>query len=558
MEQSRRHFIVRAGGLSLAGPALGLIGQSGSASVADQGSGRRDGNSSSSTDPLAPALSVEGERAAGARGLTAAFEPVPLTRGDRVDTSPGFESRVLISMGDPINAAGDTFGDCCDFTAFLPGEKAEQAFLWVNHEYVHQEELYSRPVSGAEKTKQQVDVERGLVGGSFLELRIEKGRYVVNRSSTRAFRVDGTTPLPLVGPAGGEVATGTMGNCSGGLTPWGTILTAEENVEEYYDEDKEGFYGWSRYYPMKPEHYGYIVEIDPVARTGRKLTSLGRFAHEGACVHVSAKGHLVAYMGDDARFECLYKYVSRGKVSGDAQRDRDLLVDGDLFVANLSTGTWEMLGPEHPKLKDDAKKRFLTQRDICIDTRAAAHAAGGTPLNRPEGIVVDPASGVVLIALTNNSKAGDYYGSLLALREKDADHSGRAFESETVLTCGPRAGLACPDNLAMGPGGYLWVGMDISSEALGDGAYERFERNALHRIESDGGGDLRARRFLLAPPGAEVTGMSFAKDGKALFVSIQHPGEGKTRTGISSQWPHGTGRSLSSVVVCVPTTGRFS
>ena len=495
--------------------------------------------------------------------LKEAFEPVALSVRDDLDVATGFDSYVIAKLGDKINRQGDTFGDCCDYTAFIEGEQPDQAFLWVNHEYVDTTVLYRKNLLPQHKAKAQVDAERRLVGGSFLELRRDgkTGHYTMNQDSTLAFRIDATTPIPLVGAAGGATAIGTMSNCSGGLTPWGTILTAEENVDNHYDKNLRDYSGWADHHKLPPEHYGYIVEIDPKKREFRKLTSLGRFAHEGAFIQVAKNKKVVAYMGDDAKFQCLYKFVSRGTLSGDPAKDRDLLVDGTLYVANLAKGVWEELDPKHPKLQEsDDKASFGTLRDIAIHTRAAANAVGGTPLNRPEGITVDPKSGLVIVALTNNSKAGDYHGSLLSLKEVDGDHSGTRFESQTILTGGPKSGLSCPDNVVTGPGSFLWVGMDISASAKGRGVYQAFPRNALHRIEADSVGNLYSRRFLLAPFGAEVTGPGFSSDDKTLFVSIQHPGEGSfvAFDKLTSRWPDNKGRPRSSVVGILAKSSSFS
>jgi secreted PhoX family phosphatase len=548
-EATRRQFLKTAGVLPLVAQTsvvgLGLIG-----SQTAQASSRV----SSSTYGKEP---LGGD---GLSGLKDAFSPVPISEGDRVDVSEGFEIYILAKMGDRINKAGDTFGDTCDYTAFLKGSRPDQAFLWVNHEYIHVGMLYEKKMKGEDKTKAQVDAERKMVGGSLLELKVEDGKYKLNAESDLAFRLDGTTPIPMVGVAGGETAIGTMGNCSGGQTPWGSILTAEENVDDFYDKSSPDYYGWAEHYKLNPYHYGYIVEVDPKTKSARKLTGLGRFAHEGACIHEAKNGKIVAYMGDDERFECLYKFVSEGKVTGDSRKDADLLLEGTLFVANIQKGSWEKLTPEHPDLKADKQDRFKTQRDICLNTREAGHLAGGTPLNRPEGIAIDSRTGAVLIALTNNSKAGDFHGSILAVYEKSGDHSATEFSSETVLTGGVRSGVSCPDNLVMGPGGYLWAGMDISSTSMGSGVYKAFPRNALHRIEADGEGNLHARRLLLSPPGSEVTGPSFSDTEDSLFVSIQHPGEGSyvKFPELTSRWPLGSGKPLSSVIVVQATKSSFS
>ena len=102
--------------------------------------------------------------------------------------------------------------------------------------------------------------------------------------------------------------------------------------------------------------------------------------------------------------------------------------------------------------------------------------------------------------------------------------------------------LGCPDNLALDPDGRLWITTDGQPGSLdaNDGVYAV----ATHGPERG-----RTRRFLSAPKGSEVTGPEFTPDGRTLFLSVQHPGEGAGLERPGSQWPHGGGGPKPSVVV---------
>ncbi|MBM3383491.1 MAG: DUF839 domain-containing protein [Betaproteobacteria bacterium] len=495
-----------------------------------------------------------------------AFQPLPYTAKDELSVAEGFTWYSILRAGDVINAKGERAGDCCDYLHFVPGASVNQGFLWVNHEYLLDNVIYGKSLKPGDKTKEQVDAEMKLVGGSYVELERRKHtsgqwRWQVKADSRLAFRLDANTPIPVVGAAGGRTALGTLANCSGGYTPWGTILTAEENYDVYFAQHEgtfRGHYGWGKYYPRSEEDYGWVVEVNPLTQSARKLTALGRFAHEGATVTRSKDNRVVVYLGDDAKGQCIYKFVSSRKITGQADKDADLLVDGNLYVANLSKGEWVLLSPENPILAKD--ERFKTLANILTHTREAAKLAGGTRLNRPEDIKVDPLNGDVYFALTNNADVGDVYGAVNLIREKESDAGALQFAFETFLAGGPRNGMSCPDNLTFGPGNTLWVCTDMSASAMGKGALSEFSRNSMFRLEVDASHSVFARHFMQSPRDAELTGPTFLPDQSGLLVSVQHPGEGsfsKEGVGLTSHWPDGgESKPISTVVCVVPTEGK--
>jgi secreted PhoX family phosphatase len=240
----------------------------------------------------------------------------------------------------------------------------------------------------------------------------------------------------------GRRVRGTLNNCAGGVTPWGTVLIGEENFDRYfwgspdkapnaaelarYRVARDPLFGWGRIgasrfpafataelkrfsvdlEPHEPNRFGWMVELDPYhpERAPIKRTALGRLKHEGADVIVSA-GRAVAYTGDDERFEYLYRYVSDGEVRspGDPANAK-LLDEGTLSVARFhASGTlsWIPLvfgrGPLGPE------NGFADQGDVLIQCRRAADLVQATPLDRPEDVQVDPRTGRVYAMLTNNT-----------------------------------------------------------------------------------------------------------------------------------------------------------
>jgi len=197
---------------------------------------------------------------------------------------------------------------------------------------------------------EQVDVLMAAHGGTIVEIaRGPDGKWKPVPGSTYNRRITALdTEIEIAGPAAahdrlktsadpeGKRVVGTVNNCAGGVTPWGTYLMAEENVNIYFagtlpdGHPEEANYkrmgipgdkmGWARFHdrfdigkePNEANRFGWVVEVDPLDPTSvpRKRTALGRFKHEG-CENAATKdGCLAIYMGDDQQFEYLYKFVS--------------------------------------------------------------------------------------------------------------------------------------------------------------------------------------------------------------------------------------------------------
>lgn len=147
---------------------------------------------------------------------------------------------------------------------------------------------------------------------------------------------------------------------------------------------------------------GWVVEIDPYNpdATPRKRTALGRFGHEGAMPGKVIPGKpLVYYMGDDARGEYIYKYVSNRKwrpsdaVRNNLEMGDQYLDDGKLYVATFNadgTGVWSELDIANPAISGYAGYAFADQADVLINCRLAADAVGATPWIAPNGPACTP------------------------------------------------------------------------------------------------------------------------------------------------------------------------
>ncbi len=427
-----------------------------------------------------------------ARTLT--FTSVAATHADTVTVPPGYRMQPLIAWGDALydNMAPfdpktltvaeqeKRFGQNNDMLALFPAQytfppAANQTryLLCANHEYVDPSLVYPGLASPRDITPDManavvaahgvsvVQIERG-GDGAWKVIRDASPGAGLNRRITPLTPVlfDGpaanhrwvtaaSTGWNLVAPSGvvGAVACGTIANCAGGQTPWGTYLTAEENFDGYFalsalTPEVEAVHGdaawvWSsgsfgtplfapvrsrgmpaRYDVAKNPYasalYGWIVEIDPhdPTWTPKKRTALGRRKAECATTALTKDGRVVVYSGDDQINEFVYKFVSHGKFNpADRSANRDLLSDGQLYAARFDAngrGEWLALTPQAANAAVAGYSApFTDAGDVAIRCREAARLMGATPMDRPEDVeaLLDAnwvGRGTVLVVCTNN------------------------------------------------------------------------------------------------------------------------------------------------------------
>ena len=443
----------------------------------------------------------------------------------------GLDYHTLIKWNDKISDA-DTFGFNCDFTCFIPFDDKypEDGLLWVNHEYVHPLFVsnYAFGNPNQERTIEQVDKEMYNVGGSIVRIRQENGKWKIVHNDPHNRRITAQTAIHLNWDTPIKEKTtviGTHSNCSGGITPWKTFLTCEENYDQFYGETERlndgstyhrpSAFGWENFYKYPPEHYGWVVEIDPKNGAVQKHVALGRFAHECCTLFQLKDKRVVAYSGDDSNDQHLYKFVSSKPNS---------LKEGTLYVADTNNGKWIALDWANQPL---LKKAFENQTEVLIRAREAAKLLGATELNRPEDIEIDPITGSVFVSLTNNKPKGDFHGSILKIEEENNEHDSLNFSASVYMAGGGENGFSCPDNLAFDLSGNLWMTTDMSGSVMNkeEWPYMAFKNNSLFVIPRIGKDAGKVIRVANAPRDAEFTGPWFSPDGKTLFLSVQHPGE---------------------------------
>ncbi|MEN9216768.1 MAG: DUF839 domain-containing protein [Gloeomargarita sp. HHBFW_bins_162] len=338
---------------------------------------------------------------------------------DELVLPEGYTYEVIASWGDKLG--NGRFGYNNDYLSFVVGD-ANQAYLTINFEYISARtwmetygqvigqnlpfmelqkalekgsvDAYSMPNDSPLKAQIQKVAVAALedLGIGVMTLRQEGNRWV-KASSPADRRITGISGwqdgnyLGATGPATlifrktqgqgyldnlGTKIIGTFGNCAGGTTPWGTVLSAEENfqylVAEPVYSDGTSFPPGTRPFAIADgelaghgsalglagNKYGWIVEVDPANPNdrGTKHTWLGRYRHEAVGVRVVPGKPIAFYSGCDRRGGHLYKFVSRDVVRNPKDKSNSrLLTEGMLYAAKFNpdgTGRWIPLTPETP------------------------------------------------------------------------------------------------------------------------------------------------------------------------------------------------------------------
>lgn len=540
------------------------------------------------------------------------FSEVEAGVDERHHVADGYDAQILIRWGDPVlpgapafdpraqTAAAQKrqFGYNSDFVGYIPlpdaADPARHGLLVVNHEYTNAELMFPglgrqdpKDLAFTGLTSAHVAVEMAAHGGSVMEVRREADGWRVVPASRFARRIDADTPIDITGPAAGHPrlrtsagpagrrVLGMLNNCAGGLTPWGTWLSCEENFHGYFtgtlapdhpearNHRRYGVpanaYGWGKFHerfdiakePHEPNRFGWVVEIDPFdpASTPKKRTALGRAKHEGAAGIINKDGRYVIYLGDDERFDYVYRFVTARPVNlADRGANRDLLDEGTLSVARFNAdGSVDWLPLVYGQGPLTEANGFASQADVLIETRRAADLLGATKMDRPEDVEANPHSDRIYVILTNNTRrkpeqvepanprAGNAFGHIIEMTAPQGDHAAERFRWDMLVRCGDPSVAAVgatfnpstsrngwfgmPDNCAIDNQGRLWIATD------GNSLTKTGRADGVWALETEGEARALGRLFFRCPVGAELCGPFFTPDDETLFVAVQHPGE---------------------------------
>lgn len=547
------------------------------------------------------------------------FDELASGNDEKHHIANGYNADVLLRWGDPIFADSPDFdpqnqtsesqlkqfGYNNDYVGFVPlNDDSTRGLLCVNHEYTNEEVMFPglgrQDRSGFEgMTEELVNIEKAAHGGTVVEIAVgADGKWAPVLDSKYNRRIQPlNTEMTIDGAAAGHdrmktaadpngtAVIGTLNNCAGGITPWGTYLMAEENFHGYFWTDNKnedgkpilegpqaksmkrygvpgGWYAWGKFddrfnvdkEPNEANRFGWIVEVDPMDPNSKpvKHTALGRCRHEGAESVTAKSGQVVVYSGDDNRFDYVYKFVSAGTVGDDRAANMKLLSEGTLYVARFnddgSLDWMPLVFGEGPLTSENG---FNSQGDVLIDTRIAADLLGATPMDRPEDVEPHP-DGRVYIMLTNNTKRKpdqlnaanprpeSSFGHIIEITEPDGDHTATSARWDILVKCGDpevtevgahwgpetseHGWFGSPDNCAIDAEGRLWVSTD-----QGSGWAKTGKSDGLYAVETDG--ELRgsSKLFFRCPVGGELCGPYFTDNQETLFLAVQHPGTDGTK-----------------------------
>jgi secreted PhoX family phosphatase len=374
-----------------------------------------------------------------------------------VELPKGFRYHVVSCTGQTMSDGSRVPGDHDGMAAFRGPQGS--TVLVRNHELSNRESKFGNPL----------------------------GVHVPDHLKWDAFANGGTTTLVI--DAQGRLLRdhaslgGTNNNCAGGLTPWGSWLTCEENVATPQTA------------PQYQRRHGYVFEVPALANgatLAQPIVAMGRFNHEATATDPRTG---IVYQSEDRGDSCLYRYVPR--------QPGQLLAGGTLQALKLagSAASVNTARGFLPNLRKPLPVEWVTidEVDPAGDTlRFEAHAKGAATFSRGEGMWYG--NGAIYLVCSNGGDLGtgqvfayDPVGQTLTLVVESTD--------ETVLEA--------PDNITVGPDGRLYLCEDGSA---GD---------HIVGVNADGELFMTARNVF---NDSEFCGACFSHDGRFMFVNIQSPG----------------------------------
>jgi hypothetical protein len=310
---------------------------------------------------------------------------------------------------------------------------------------------------------------------------------------------------------------GTVTNCCGGRTPWGSWLSCEETLQ-------------SKGVGVKNDH-GWVFEVPSGLRgivDPAPIKAMGRFRHEAACIDPRTG---IAYMTEDSSdgFGLFYRYLPN---------DRTRLLAGGRLQALGIKGQAEA----DPRNWEEVYWKAGDWRDVTWidldgvdnpyeDLRYRGHAKGAAWFARGEGVFFG--DGELYFACTNGGagKLGQIMRYRPSAEEGQPGEAGKPGRLQLFVEPTDQKVMEMCDNLTVSPWGHLFVcedkigGLNYLRAVTPNGKTYTMARNAM-----PGSGDVASN--------SELAGVCFSPDGTTLFVNIYQPG---TTLAVTGPWSRFSG-----------------
>ena len=285
----------------------------------------------------------------------------------------------------------------------------------------------------------------------------------------------------------------TQRNCSGGITPWGTIITSEESVLGF-DANGDGY-----------NDIGWQIEIDPVTASiattnelglPQKLWALGTMSHENIVV---ANDSITAYEAEDGGSGAVYKFVADNKMD---------LTSGKLYALKLDLGL-ENNEPVSPKgVWVEVPNETASERN---STNSLAIDLGATDFGGAEDVEINPVTGEIYFTSKSAGRTFAFTDGGDSITNFRTFVGGKEYPIQMKDSVEMVSWGGGNDNLTFDQFGNLYVLQDGGTNYIWYVSAEHTQENPDVKI------------FMRSPNGSEPTGMTFSPDYRFMFLSIQHP-----------------------------------
>jgi uncharacterized protein len=347
---------------------------------------------------------------------------------------------------------------------------------------------------------------------------VTNNRVPINGSAIGANPYDesaggGTTTL-VINPKTREIVrdfvslSGTLINCCGGRTPWGSWISCEETTLGQTVRPLKNGGKWGGF--AKP--HGYCFEVSASANSAVSpvpLKAMGRFVHEAIAVD---KKSGVVYLTEDMTPAGFYRFLPK--------RHKRLAEGGVLQMlavkdkANYDTRKGQKIGASFAAnwvTVDNPDPLEADTDDLAVQRQG--QKKGAALFTRLEGCYADDKGRIYF----DSTSGGDNSGGQIWLYEPTSKNEGRLtllFESPS------REILDMPDNMCMRPKTKLLFICE-DSDYVGEGGTPE---NYIKILTTDGRIANFARNITPNFIKSEFAGSTFSKDGKTLFVNLQTVG----------------------------------